>query len=82
MKFGQILVCCMTNISNMFLAQNWRLKTSSSHFHDFIKLTIKQDLTILNSGHVQILIVSYSPLFQIKKKQKKKKHWNVNTTGY
>ena len=82
MKFGQILVCCMTNISNMFLAQNWRLKTSSSHFHDFIKLTIKRDLTILNSGHVQILIVSYSPLFQIKKKQKKKKHWNVNTTGY
>ena len=28
MKFGQILVCCKTNISNMFLAQCWRLETS------------------------------------------------------
>ena len=26
MKFGQILVCCMTNISNIVLAQCWRLK--------------------------------------------------------
>ena len=28
MEFGQILVCCMTNIYNMFLAQCWRLETS------------------------------------------------------
>ena len=27
MKFFQMLVCCMTNISNMFLAQCWRLGT-------------------------------------------------------
>ena len=27
MKFGQILVCYMTIISNMFLAQCWRLET-------------------------------------------------------
>ena len=26
MKFGQILVWCMTKISNMFLAQCWRLE--------------------------------------------------------
>ena len=37
MKFGQILVCCMTNISNMFLAECWRLETSSRLFYYFIK---------------------------------------------
>ena len=26
-KFGQILVCCTTNSSNIFLAQCWRLET-------------------------------------------------------
>ena len=31
MKFGQILVCCMTNISNMFLAQYWRLEISAGN---------------------------------------------------
>ena len=39
-KLGQILVCCKTNISNMFLAQDWRLETSSRLFYDFIKMTI------------------------------------------
>ena len=29
MKFGQILVCSMTNISDMFLTEYWRLETSS-----------------------------------------------------
>ena len=38
MKFGQILVCCMTNISNMFLDECWRLETSSRLFYDFILL--------------------------------------------
>ena len=37
MKFSQILVCCMTNISNMILAQCYRLKISSRSFYDFIK---------------------------------------------
>ena len=37
MKFGRILVCCMTSISNMFLTQNWRPETSSRPFYDFIK---------------------------------------------
>ena len=49
MKFGQILVCCMTNISAMFLAQCWRLETTSRPFYDFIKMTIQRDLTNFNS---------------------------------
>ena len=40
MKFGQILVCCMKNVSNMFLVQSWRLETSSRPFYDFIETTI------------------------------------------
>ena len=39
-KFGQILVRCKTNVSNMFLAQDWRLETSSRVFYDFIKIII------------------------------------------
>ena len=31
-NFGQILVWCMTKISNMFLAQCWRLETASRPF--------------------------------------------------
>ena len=52
MKFGQILVCCMTNISNMFLVDCWRLETSCRHFYDFIKMTIQQDLAICNVWHI------------------------------
>ena len=62
MKFGQILVCCMTNISNMFLAQCWRLETSSRPFHNFIKTTIKQDPTIFHSWHLPFSIVPYLPI--------------------
>ena len=40
MKFGQILVYCMASILNMFLAQCWRLETSSRPFYDFIKMII------------------------------------------
>ena len=40
MKPGQILVCFMTNISNMLLAQWWRLETSSRPFYDFVKMKI------------------------------------------
>ena len=40
MKFGQILLCGMTNISNMFLAESWGLEISSSLFYDFTKMTI------------------------------------------
>ena len=63
MKFGQILVCCITNISNMFLAQCWRLKTSSRPFYDFIKMTIQQDLANFNSCN---LPVPSSPFQKIK----------------
>ena len=41
MKFCQILVCCMTYISNLFLAQCWRLENSSRLYYDFVKMTIK-----------------------------------------
>ena len=73
MKFGQILVCRTTNMSNKFLAQCWRLETSSRPFYDFIK-TIYGDLP--NSGHVAFLIVPYSPF------QKRMEHWNLDIIGY
>ena len=76
MKFGQILVCCMTNISNMFLAQCWRLETSSRPFYDFIKTAIYQDLPIFNNEHVPFLIFPYSPF------QKRMEHWNLDIIGY
>ena len=75
MKFGQILLCCMTNISNMFLAACWRLETSSRFFYDFIKTTIQQDLAIFNSWYIPFLIVLYLP-FQ------KMNHCNPGIFGY
>ena len=71
MKFGQILVRCRKNIFSMFLAECWRLETSSMPFYDFIKVTIQQDLAIFNSWHMPFLIVLYSP-FQ------KMKYWNLD----
>ena len=64
MKFGQIPVCCMTNISNMFLAECWRLETSSRLFYDFIKMAIQQDLVIFNGRHIPFLIAFYSPFLK------------------
>ena len=40
MTFGKIQVCSMTNISNMFLAEYWRLRTSSRLFSDFMKMIL------------------------------------------
>ena len=40
-KLGQILVCCMTDISNIVFAECWRMETSSGLFYDFIKITIQ-----------------------------------------
>ena len=37
---NEILVCCMKNISNIFLAHFWRLKTASRPFYNFTKMTI------------------------------------------
>ena len=61
MKFGEILVCCMTNIFNMFLAECWRLETSSRPFYDFFKMIIQQELAIFNGWHIPLLIVLYLP---------------------
>ena len=49
MKFGQILVCGMTIISDMFLAQCQKLETSFRPLCDFITMTIDQVLVIFNS---------------------------------
>ena len=73
MKFGQILVCCMTNIFKMFFTECWRLETSSRLFYDFIKLTIQQDLAIFNDCHISFLIVLYLP-FQ---KNETLKFWHI-----
>ena len=73
MKFGQILVYYMANISNMFLAEFWRLETSSRLFYDFIQMTILQDQAIFNGWHMPFLIVLYST-FQ---KNEKLKSWHI-----
>ena len=65
----------MRNISNMFLTQCWRLKTSSKLFYDFTKRTIRRDLAIFNDCHLPFLNVPYSP-FQENEK------WNLNIIGY
>ena len=65
MKFGQILVCCMTNVCNMFLAQWWKLKTSPRRFY-FIKMTLQQDVAVFNSWHLPFLIISCLPFQKIK----------------
>ena len=73
---GRKYECCITNISNMFLAQCWRLATNSRPFDDnFIKMTIGQDLAIFNSWYLPFLNVPYSPL-------KKLKHWNLDILVY
>ena len=60
MKLGQILVCCTTNIPNMFLDQCWRMETSSRLFYDSIEMMIQQDVVIFNSWHLPFLIVVFS----------------------
>ena len=74
-KFGQILVYRITYISNMFLAQCWRLKTSFRTFHDSDEMTTYQDLSICPSWYLPFLILPYSP-FQ------KMKHWKLDKIGY
>ena len=66
MKLSQILVCCMTNISNMFLAQCWRVETGCRPFHDFIKMTIERDMVVFHSSDFPFSIVS----------------WNLDIVGY
>ena len=61
MIFGQILMCYITNIYYMFLAQWWRLETSFRLFYDFIKMTILRDLALFNSWHLPYLNVPNTP---------------------
>ena len=60
MKFGQILECCMRNLSDMFSAQCFRLETTSRCLYDFMKMAIKQDPAIFDSWQLPFLIVPYS----------------------
>ena len=73
MKFGQTLMCCMKNISKMFLAQCWILGTSSRPFYEFTKMAI-WDPAIFNSWNLPFSNVLYST-FQ-------KNDWNLDKTGY
>ena len=61
MKSGQILVYLLTNISNVFLVQCWRLETSSRPFYDFNEITLQRYLSIFSSWYLPFLILSYSP---------------------
>ena len=73
MKFGQILVYSVTNISNMFLAECSGLEASSRLCYDFIKMTIQHDLATFNGWHIPFLIALYSP-FQ---KNETLKSWHI-----
>ena len=59
MKFGQIIVSCRTNISNMLLAQCWGLETGPRSFYDLIKITMQRDVAIFSSWHLPFLMVPY-----------------------
>ena len=78
MKFGQKLVCCMKNISKMFLAECWRVETSSRLFYDFIKIKIQQDLAIFNGWHIPFLIALYSTL----QKNETLESWHIWLLSY
>ena len=47
-NIGHILVKFMTNISNLFLPQLWRLETSSRPFYNFDKIAVQCDLLIFD----------------------------------
>ena len=77
MKFGQMLVYCMTKFSNSLwinVGDSKLVPTSSRPTYDFIK-TIYQDLAIFNGWYLPFLNLPYSP-FQ------KKNHWNTDIIGY
>ena len=60
-KISQILVCCVTRISNMFWAQCWRLETSSKPF--LLKWQYSEIGPFFNSWYLPFLNVLYS-IFQ------------------
>ena len=61
MKFGHILVYLITDISNMFLTQCWRLETNSRPFYDFNEMAILQELSIFRSWYLLFSIIPYWP---------------------
>ena len=67
-------LCCMTNISNMFLTQCWKLETRSRTFY-FIKMAILWDLVIFNSWHVPFSNLPHSSL-------QKMRRCNLDIIGY
>ena len=81
MKFGRKLVYLMANAFHMFLAQCWRLETSSRPIYDFNEMTIKQDFSVFSSWclpffHLFLHIFPpYSP-FQ------KMKYWRLEIIRY
>ena len=75
MEFGKILVYLITNISNVFLAQCWRLGTSSRLCYNFNEMAIWRDLSIFSSWYYPFLILLYLN-FQ------KLKLWKLEIIGY
>ena len=75
MKLGQILLCCMRNISNMFLAQCWRPETS---FRPCIML-LKWQCREIWSFLIVYIYHFKCPLFTFSKKMKR---WNLNLIIY
>ena len=74
MKLGQLLICCMANISNIFLAQCLRLETSS-RLMIILKLKYNEIWTFLIADiyHFEWPLIHF---FQ------KMKHWNLDIIGY
>ena len=75
MKFRHILVCCLTNFSKMFLAQYWRLETSSRPFMILFKWKYNKSWPFL-IVYIYHLWLSFIHLL------KKMKHWNLEIIGY
>ena len=63
-KFGQILVCCMINISNMFLAKCWSWKLVPGSFMILLKWQYSKIWPFLMVDIYHFLIVLYSIPFQ------------------
>ena len=82
MKFGQILVYLIANISNMSLAQCWRLETSSRPFYDFNKMAIFNSLLFTlskkwNTGNLKLVSAIFSQFFIFRQIIALQKLWKV-----
>ena len=61
MKFGQMLVCCMTNISTWLHAGDWKFVPGS--FMILLKQQYRK-IWLFNSWHLPFLNVPYSPFYK------------------